>query len=322
MNVAIITGVSGQDGAYLAQLLVVKGYKVIGLSRGYNNNKFERLDYLEIRDKIVIEECDLLDLSGVINVFKKYLPAEIYNLSAQSSVGISFDQPIGTIQYNITSVLNILEAIRILDLPAKFYQASSSEMFGKVRDLPITLNTPMHPVSPYAISKATAYWTCINYRESYQMFICNGILFNHESYLRSPNFFIKKVISESIKIKQGFSTHLKVGNIDIKRDFGFAPKYVEAMWLSLQREIPYDYIICSGTSVSLRSVIEHIFEVLNIDKTKIVEDSTFYRPNEIDDSYGSNQAARELLGWHYDVSFYEVLDILIKEELTNNKSNK
>lgn len=320
MKKALITGITGQDGAYLSKFLVDKGYKVIGITRGYIHNSFEKLAYLNIKEEIIIEECDLLDLSSIINILKKFSPDEIYNLSAQSSVGVSFDQPIGTIQYNITSVLNLLEGIRILNLPTRLYQASSSEMFGKTEHLPITLNTPMHPVSPYAISKATAYWTCANYRESYGLFACNGVLFNHESYLRSPNFFIKKVICESIRINRGLSATLRVGNIDIKRDFGYAPKYVEAMWLALQQQQPNDYIICSSKSISLRSIISHVFGRLNIDEDKLTEDTTLFRPNEILDIYGNNKQAKELLGWEYELSFFEVLDWLIEEELANNKS--
>jgi GDPmannose 4,6-dehydratase len=190
-------------------------------------------------------------------------------------------------------------------------------MFGNVDSLPITLNTPMHPVSPYAISKASAYWTTIAYRESYDIFISNGILFNHESYLRSSNFFIKKVLQDSIKIKKGVFHELRVGNIDIKRDFGYAPLYTEAMWLSLQQEAPNDYIICSGKSILLREIIYYIFDKIGIPTTAIVEDASLIRPNEIKDIYGDNSLAKEQLSWDYNYSFFEVLDLLIEEELKN-----
>jgi GDPmannose 4,6-dehydratase len=317
MPTAIITGITGQDGAYLAKHLLDNNYKVIGVTRGYNNATTSNLDYLKIRDGVHIEECDLTDITSIIKLLKRFTPTEIYNLSAQSSVGISFEQPIGTIQYNITSVLNLLESIRILDLPTRFYQASSSEMFGRVESLPITLKTPMHPVSPYAISKASAFWTAVSYRESYGLYVSNGILFNHESYLRSSNFFVKKVIRESINISLGKSTYLKVGNIDIKRDFGFAPVYVEAMWLSLQQALPDDYIICSGNSVSLRDIIYYVFDKLNINRNVLVEDPAFIRPNEIEDIYGDNTLSKLKLGWKYNYSFYQVLDFLIDEELNN-----
>jgi GDPmannose 4,6-dehydratase len=238
-------------------------------------------------------------------------------LSAQSSVGLSFEQPIGTIQYNIISVLNLLESIRLLDLNTRFYQASSSEMFGKVDSLPITLKTPLHPLSPYAISKAAAYWAAISYRESYQLFVSNGILFNHESYLRSNSFFIKKVIQESIKIKNGRQEFLQVGNIDIKRDFGYAPHYTEAMYLSLQTNTADDYLICSGTSVSLRSIIYHVFKTLQLDTELIKEDKRLFRPNEIKDIYGDNSFAKSKLGWNYNYPFFDILDMLVEEELKN-----
>lgn len=317
MKVAIVTGISGQDGAYLSSLLCKKGYHVIGVTRSYNHRILEKLNYLKITDKIKLEECDLLDISSIIHLLKKYHPAEIYNLSAQSSVGLSFEQPIGTIHYNTTSVLNLLESIRILGISTRFYQASSSEMFGRVDNLPVTLSTPMHPLSPYAISKASAYWTSINYRESYGLYVSNGILFNHESYLRSSNFFIKKVIIDSIKISQGIIPFLKVGNIDIRRDFGYAPKYVEAMWLSLQPETAGDYIICSGKSVSLRDIIYHVFYKLGITNDKLIVDPQFLRPNEIIDIYGDNSNAKQILSWDYSSSFFEILDLLIEEELAS-----
>ena len=315
MKTAIITGITGQDGAYLSQLLLKKGYKVIGLTRG--STKSNNLEYLRIEEQIEIEECDLNDISAIIKVIIKYKPSEFYNLAAQSSVSKSFEQPIGTINYNVTSVLNILESIRITEKNIKFYQASSSEMYGSVASLPITINTPMHPLSPYAISKATAFWIVANYRESYGLYCCNGVLFNHESYLRSNNFFIKKVISECVKFRNDEQWYLKVGNIDIKRDFGFSPKYVEAMFLMLQQNKPNDFIICSGKSISLRSIIIYIFRKLDIpiDRLKIQE--SLYRPTDIQDTYGDPSLANQLLSWDYNMDFYEVLDVLIAEEIEN-----
>ncbi|HEY9047942.1 MAG TPA: GDP-mannose 4,6-dehydratase [Ohtaekwangia sp.] len=317
MKTAFITGISGQDGGYLAQLLLSKGYKVIGITRNNHPTNLYNLSYLGIQEEILFEEGDLCDLPFVIRILEKHNPQEIYNLAAQSSVGLSFAQPTATIHYNISSVLNLLEAIRIVDSSIKLYQASSSEMFGKVSNLPVTLTTPMHPLSPYAISKATNYWTVINFRESYNMFVCNGILFNHESYLRSNTFFVKKVLQDSFKIKNGKLDHLRVGNIDVKRDFGFAPKYVEAMWLMLQQNDPRDFIICSGRSISLRHIIEYIFDKLSLDKNKVVIDPQLYRPTDILDIYGDNTAAQELLGWSYTLKFEEVLDQLIQEEEQN-----
>jgi GDPmannose 4,6-dehydratase len=314
---AIITGISGQDGAYLAQLLLRKNYRVIGIVRSTTNQDLKGLQYLGIDSQVLIEECDLMDISRIIKLFRLYSPQEVYNLAAQSSVSMSFRQPIGTFQFNTISVYNLLEAIKMIDPAIKFYQASSSEMFGRVKDLPITEKTVLHPLSPYAISKAAAHWTCIHYRESYGIFVSCGILFNHESYLRSDGFFVKKVIKEALKIQRGEVEILSVGNIDIKRDFGYAPKYVECMHLMLQCETPQDFTICSGESVSLRSVVDHVFKRLRIDPNKCVVSEALYRPAEILDIYGTAAKAHDVLGWNYDLNFFQVLDLLIEEEANN-----
>ncbi|MDB4926291.1 GDP-mannose 4,6-dehydratase [Mucilaginibacter sp.] len=314
---AIISGVTGQDGAYLAQLLINENYKVVGLTRSYNNFNSRSFKYLGIDDKIIIEECDLLDFSSIIKILIKYKPDEFYNLGAQSSVGASFEQPIGTINYNTQSVLNILESVRILTMDTKVYQASSSEMYGQVKSLPVSEKTPLHPLSPYAISKASGYWIGVNYRESYGVHCVNGVLFNHESYLRSPNFFVKKVIRTSLEIKNGIKSHLHVGHIDIKRDFGYAPDYVKAMWLSLQQNKADDYLICSGKSIYLRDIINYTFDYLGIKKDRLIEDPSLFRPTDIEDIYGDNTKAKSALKWEYDKSFFNVLDILIEEEKEN-----
>jgi GDPmannose 4,6-dehydratase len=317
MLIAIITGIFGQDGAYLAKYLLEKNYQVIGVTRNYSDPKSSKLDYLKITDKILIEECDLTNLNDVKVLLEKYHPSEFYNLSAQSSVGVSFDNPIATIQYNINSVLNILESIKALSSTVRFFQASSSEIFGTINKLPVSLQTPINPVNPYGISKATAFFLTSTYRQNYQLYTVNGVFFNHESYLRNEHFFVKKVIKESIKISRGDALVLKVGNIDIKRDFGFAPFYVEAMWLSLQQTLSDDYIICSGHSLSLREIIYYVFDKLNIDKSKVVEDQTLLRPSDVQDIYGDNSLTRQKLNWHYNYSFFEVLDWLIDEEILN-----
>lgn len=315
-KLAIITGITGQDGAYLAQLLLDKGYKVIGLTRScYTQSKQKGLQYLGIAERVILEECDLMDVTQIIKVLTKYEPVEVYNLAAQSSVSLSFNQPIGTLTFNIISVVNLLEAIKIVNPKIRFYQASTSEMFGKVEQLPITENTVFHPLSPYAISKASAHWTCINYRESYDMFICCGILFNHESFLRSENFFVKKVISQAINIKQKIQKELVVGNIDIRRDFGFAPKYVEAMFMMMQVDQPSDYLVCSGYSISLRELIEFVFDYLDIPYSRIVVSKAFYRPAEIQNIYGSNEKVKRELNWVYNMSAFKMLKILIEAEL-------
>lgn len=318
MKKAIITGITGQDGAYLAKLLIDKGYFVIGITRNYRSVNLDKLSFLGISDGVHIEECDLSDLSSVINLFSKHQPQEVYNLAAQSSVGLSFTQPIGTIQFNVISVLNLLEAIRLFSGQTRLYQASSSEMYGMVKQLPVTLSTPMHPLSPYAISKCTGFWTVVNYRESYGLHASNGVLFNHESFLRTDNFFVKKIVSGAVKNRNNPDWKLEVGNIDVKRDFGYSPKYVEAMWLILQQEVNRDYIICSGESISLRTIIEYVFNKLSISKEKITISEELFRPVDIDNIYGDNSSSKDLLNWNYEMSFFDVLDILIEEEIKYN----
>lgn len=318
MKTAIITGISGQDGPYLAKLLLENGYKVIGTVRSYRCINTKSLEYLGIEKDIVIEELDLLDMTNVIRIIKKHNPDEIYNLAAQSSVGLSFEQPIGTFSFNTTSVNNLLECLRLFSPTAKLYQASSSEMYGRVENMPINIETSMHPISPYGISKMSSYFMISTYRESYDIFASNGVLFNHESYLRSDNFFIKKVIRSSLDIKNKKIKNLRVGNLDVKRDFGYAPKYVEAMWKILQADKPDDFIICSGKSILLRDIVEFVFDRMNLDKSLIVEDEKLFRPNEIKEIYGDNSKAKNILGWEYDMSFFDVLDILIEEEKQRN----
>jgi GDPmannose 4,6-dehydratase len=311
---AIITGISGQDGAYLSHLLLQKGYRIIGLVRSHALSDLRGLHYLGIINKVEIEECDLADFSQVIRVLEQYQPDEIYNLAAQSSVSLSFKQPIGTFSFNTLSVFNLLEAVKMVNSKIKFYQASSSEMFGSISHLPITEDTEFHPRSPYAISKAAAHWICVNYKESYGMFVCCGILFNHESYLRSTNFFMKKVLQEAIEIKQGKRDVLEVGNLDIRRDFGYAPAYVEAMYLMMQKETPANYLICSGKSVLLQDIVEYVFDKLEIDKSKIKVSEKLYRPADIEDIYGNPDKAKSELGWRYDLGIEELLDKLLSEE--------
>jgi len=292
-----------------------KGYDVIGLLNPSRNSSLWKLDYLGIKDQIRFETCDLTLSDEVLRCVKEHEPDEIYNFAAQSSVGTSFQQPSGSILFNITSVLNLLEAVRENQSASRLYQASSSEMFGMVDRMPVDESTPMHPLSPYAVSKAAAHWMTINYRESYGLFACCGICFNHESFLRDNRFFVKKVIKEGLRIKAGEQNVLRVGNLGVRRDFGFSPKYVEAMWMMLQSPQPTDYIICSGSSISLDRIVEYIFDRLNISTDKVVVDPSLVRPSEIQDIYGDNSKARNELGWNYDMDFFEVLDLLIDEEI-------
>ncbi len=285
--------------------------------RSFTGSNTYRLEYLDILDKLELLECDLQDLSQVIKIVSSTKPQEFYNLAAQSSVSLSFHQPIGTIQFNINSVVNILEAIRLLDPSIRFYQASSSEMFGKIEELPITEESKLHPLSPYAISKVAAHHITIQYRESYGLFACCGILFNHESYLRGNNFIVKKVLTGAFDILAGKKDFIEFGNLHVKRDFGYSKKYVEAMWLMLQQEKADDFVICSGQSVSLHDVVTYVFNKLNIPLSAIRVSKALFRPNDIEDIYGSGIKAASLLGWDYKMNFFEVLDILIEEERMN-----
>jgi GDPmannose 4,6-dehydratase len=312
---AIISGITGQDGAYLAQLLLKNNYKVIGLLRNTNSSDVFGLQYLGISEQVTLVVCDLLNRQDIERVFEIYQPTEFYNLAAQSSVYQSFKNPIGTFEFNTISVFNLLETIKNCNPTTRFYQASSSEMYGRVNNLPITENSILHPLSPYAISKAAAHFTCIHYRESYQMHVSCGVLFNHESYLRQNSFFVKKVIRESIKISRGEQDGLWVGNIDIKRDFGYAPQYVEAMYLMLQQTVPEDYLICSGESVTLRSIVFYVFKKLGIAESACQVSKELYRPAEIVDTYGDNTKAKSELGWQYNRTIFDVLDLLLEEEL-------
>lgn len=314
---AVITGVTGQDGAYLSRLLLEKGYTVHGLVRSLYGANLSRLEYLGIRDKVKLKECDLTDLSQVIKILTEIHPAEIYNLAAQSSVGLSFQQPIGTIQFNISAVINILETIRLLALQSKFYQASTSEMFGTIKQLPITEESYLHPQSPYAISKVACHHITINYRESYGLFACCGILFNHESYLRGENFFVKKVIRSALAISRDKQEYLEVGNLNIKRDFGWSEKYVDAMWLMLQQDQAEDYVIASGSSVWLKDIVAYIFEKYKIPSSKLKINKQLFRPSDIEDIYGCSEKARQKLNWQYNMDFFSVLDKLIAEEEKN-----
>ena len=313
LKVVIITGITGQDGAYLSEFLLDKNYKVIGLVR--NPDDYSKLEYLNIKEKIEFEVCDLSDLSSVINIIKKYKPDEIYNFAAQSSVALSLKEPGQTLGFNIVSVINVLEAIRLVSNKTRLFQASSCEMFGKVDTLPASESTAFDPLSAYSVSKLSAHLICLNYRRIYKIFVSCGILFNHESYLRGDDFFIKKVIRQSLDIKYGKRDLLKVGNINIKKDLGYAPEYVKAMWLMLQHDCADDFIVCSSKSISLQDIIFYVFDRLGLDRNKIIIDKTLYRPCDINHTLGDNSKIKNTLGWKYDMDFYQVLDLLIEQEL-------
>jgi GDPmannose 4,6-dehydratase len=316
MKRALITGVTGQDGAYLSKVLLDKGYKVYGIIRDATVSNLNNLRFLGVEDGVELIPANLLDLSNVLRVLERSRPDEIYNLAAQSSVAISFEQPIWTLEFNVLSTINFLEALRILPLEAKFYQASSSEMYGRVKTLPVDEETALHPVSPYAISKATDHWIAINYRESYGLFCCCGILFNHESVLRPGHFVTKKALATAVRIKKGSREKLRLGNIEIKRDWGYAPEYVKAMWLMLQQEYPDDYIIATNEAHSLREFVEHVFASLELNwEEHIIIDKGLMRPSDIDIIYGNPRKAIGKLGWEYHLSFSELIELLVQEQL-------
>ncbi|WP_296705570.1 GDP-mannose 4,6-dehydratase [Algoriphagus sp.] len=317
MKKAIITGITGQDGAYLAQLLIQKGYKVIGLSRQNDLQSAYRLVYLGIDQQVEVTQVDLTNPRAVMDCLEAYHPDEIYNLAAQSSVGQSFKFPQETFSFNTLSVMNLLEGIRQFDKNIRFYQASSSEMFGSVslKNLPIRESLLFHPVSPYGISKASAHWLTVNYREAYGLFTACGILFNHESSLRGENFVVKKIINTAIRIKNGEVKELNVGNLAISRDWGYAPKYVEAMWLMLQQNIPADYVICSGQVTSLLELINQVFNKLDLDLRSYVRlDPQLLRSLDLAIIYGDNSKAKQELGWEYEMDISYLISRLIQDE--------
>jgi len=318
MKTALITGITGQDGAYLSKYLLEKNYKVIGITRNLQFGNSNGLSFLGVNNDVELVEANVFDLSNIIRLLEKFKPDEFYNLAAQSSVGLSFEQPIGTLEYNIISVANILEAVRIVNKDIKVYQSSSSEMYGNVdkNKLPIDENFIIHPASPYAISKAAAHWISVNYREAYDLFISSGILFNHESVLRRQNFVTKKIISSAVKIKKKELDSLKVGNTTIMRDWGYAPEYIKVMWKMLNVPKPDDYIICTGEAHTLKDFIDKVFVKLGLEPEKYVKfDKALYRPVELEVIYGNSQKAKTKLEWKYSLSFDDLINKLIEDEL-------
>ena len=318
---ALITGINGQDGSYLAEFLIGKGYEVFGTVKRNSvaENQTARLD--SVYDKIGknLIYADLTDLSSLLNALRISNPDEIYNLAAQSHVRISFDQPLYTAQATGIGTLNVLEAVRSFNPKIKIYQASSSEMFGNSIDQDgfQRESTSMNPVSPYGCAKVFSYNICRNYRNSYGMYISNGILFNHESPRRGTNFVTNKVCKEAVKIKLGLSNKLALGNLDATRDWGHAKDYVEAMWLILQRESPEDYVCSTGVSHSVKDLVEYVFGKLDLDwKDYVVQDEKFLRPEELDDLKGDSRKLRSLTGWSPKYTFETMLDEMIEHWLS------
>ena len=310
----LITGITGQDGSYLAEFLLNKGYEVFGLVRRTSILNFERIKH--IQDRIELISGDLLDQNSLINAIKESNPDEIYNLASQSFVPASWKQPVFTGEATALGVARMLEAIRAVDPKIKFYQASSSEMFGKVREVPQTEKTQFYPRSPYGVAKLYGHWITVNYRESYNMFCCSGILFNHESPRRGLEFVTRKVTNAAAKIKLGLSNELKLGNLDAKRDWGFASDYVKAMWLMLQRDEPDDYVISTGLTHSVKDLLQVAFDYVNLNwKDYVIVDPKFIRPTEVELLRGDSTKALKKLGWTPETSFEELIKMMINADL-------
>jgi len=316
MKTALITGITGQDGAYLAQFLLKKGYKVYGTYRRLSTPNFWRLHALNIINKVNLVSFDLLDQSSMINVLKQTNPDEVYNLAAQSFVGASFEQPIATGEITGLGVTRLVDTIKSINPNIKFYQASTSEMFGKVQQTPQTEKTPFYPRSPYAAAKLYAHWITINYREAYNLHASTGILFNHESPLRGLEFVTRKITNAAARIKLGLQDELSLGNLDSKRDWGFAPDYVKAMWLILQQKTPGDYVISSGETHTVREFVQLAFEELGLDYRKHVKiDQRFFRPAEVEILLGDPSKAKKQLKWEPKTSFKELVKIMVNADL-------
>ena len=314
MPTALVTGVTGQDGSYLAELLLEQGYKVIGMVRRTSTINFDRIRH--IQDDIEIAQGDLLDQLSLISILQEYRPQEVYNLAAQSFVPTSFSQPVLTGEFTALGVTRLLDAIRIVDPNIRFYQASSSEMFGKVREVPQTESTPYYPRSPYGVAKVYGHWITVNYRESYDIYACSGILFNHESPRRGLEFVTHKITSGVARIKLGLSKELRLGNLDSRRDWGYAPDYVRAMWLMLQQDDPDDYVVATGETHSVREFLEESFGHVDLDwQEYVVQDESYYRPAEVDLLVGDASKAGRQLGWEPSVSFGELVRLMVDADL-------
>lgn len=323
MKKALICGISGQDGAYLAQLLLNQGYSVCGTSRDAQISSFQNLLHLGIRDQVKLESMALTDFRSVLQVLTKIQPDEIYNLAGQSSVGLSFGQPVETLESIATGTLNLLEAVRFLGKPIKVYNAGSSECFGDTGETAADETTPFRPRSPYAVAKAAAFWEVANYREAYGLFACSGILFNHESPLRPERFVTQKIIAGVCRIAQGSAEHVYLGNMQIQRDWGWAPEYVEAMYLMLQQEQPDDYVIATGESTSLEDFVAAAFASVNLDwREHVVIDTSLLRPTDLAVGKGNPAKAKDKLGWEAKYKMKDVVQMMVKARLAKSENTQ
>jgi GDPmannose 4,6-dehydratase len=339
MKTAMITGITGQDGAYLSKLLLEKGYKVYGAFRRTSDLHLNRLKYLGIDEDIQYLPLELLEFTNLYKAIEKFQPDEFYNLGAQSFVALSFEEPIFTADVTGLGPLRVLEAIRAINSKVKFYQASSSEMFGKVQTIPQDENTPFYPRSPYSVAKLAAHWMTVNYRESYGLFACSGILFNHESPLRGMEFVTRKITYGLARIQQGLQDKLVLGNLNSKRDWGYAPEFVEAMWLMLNQQIPDDYVVATGETHTIREFLEAAFAAVGtkiiwegkdsgengIDsktgKVRVEVSPEFFRPAEVDLLIGNPKKAFEKLGWRPKTTFSDIVRIMVEADLKRVRDN-
>lgn len=327
MKKAILTGITGQDGSYLTELLLSKGYEVYGIVRRSSTFGTDRIEHLyqdpHNQPPLKLIYGDLTDGGNLSTILNDIQPDEVYNLGAQSHVRVSFDQPIYTANVDGLGTLRLLEAVRMMKKPPRFYQASSSEMYGKVIETPQTETTPFYPRSPYGCAKVYSFWQTVNYREAYGIFACNGILFNHESPRRGETFVTRKITRAAARIKMGLQDKLFLGNLDAKRDWGFAGDYVEAMWLMLQQDKPDDYVIATGETYSVRQFLDEVFGYLDLDWQKYVEiDPRYYRPTEVDLLLGNAEKARKQLGWQPKVSFKALARMMIESDLRLAENEK
>jgi GDPmannose 4,6-dehydratase len=314
MKTALITGITGQDGPYLAELLLEKGYRVVGMQRRTSTETVGRVAHL--LDQIELVQGDLLDQLSLIDLMQRYQPDEVYNLAAQSFVPTSWQQPVLTGEFTAIGVTRVLEAIRLCKPDARFYQASSSEMFGKVQAVPQNESTPFYPRSPYGISKLYGHWIAINYRESYNLFACSGILFNHESPRRGIEFVTRKISNGVARIKLGFADRLALGNLQAERDWGYAPDYVKAMWMMLQQDQPDDFVVASGRTHSVQRFCELAFDAVGLNWQDYVQvDERYLRPAEVDLLVGDASKARAQLGWQPSVTFEQMVEIMVDADI-------
>ncbi len=318
---ALITGITGQDGSYLAEFLLSKGYEVLGMVRRTSTINFDRIRHFQ--DDVTIVQGDLLDQMSLLHILREYEPQEVYNLAAQSFVPTSWKQPVLTGEFTALGVTRMLDAIRMVDPGIRFYQASSSEMFGKVREMPQRETTPFYPRSPYGVAKVYGHWITVNYRESYDLFACSGILFNHESPRRGLEFVTHKVTYGAARIKLGLADELRLGNLEARRDWGYAGDYVQAMWLMLQQDEPDDYVIATGETHSVQALCEVAFGHLDLDwREYVVCDPQFFRPAEVDLLVGDASKAHAELGWEPSVKFEELIQLMVDADMKALQTNK